>query len=146
MKLSLQTDYALRTLMFLASRDSTPDSERVNVGEVAGFFGISQTHVAKVANRLARLGLIRSIRGLGGGIELARAPDSVSVGEVVEAFEGEMHLLDCVNSKEELCVIQSFCKLKDVLSHAEQLQMNYLHSVTIADVLPTNRQIASIQP
>ena len=47
MRLSLQTDYALRTLMFLASRKDKP---RAKIADVAGFFGISEAHVARVVN------------------------------------------------------------------------------------------------
>src|SRR6056297_3032474 len=138
MRFALQTDYALRTLMFVASRN-----ERVKIDEVASLFGISRTHVAKVVNQLARLGYLRSIRGVDGGIELGAPPEQITVGEVVTAFEGGMHLLDCTGM-DGVCVIEGFCKLKTVLSEAERLQLDYLHSVTLADVLPTKRQLAKV--
>ena len=78
MRLALQTDLALRTLMYLAWR-----KERVKAADVTQFFDLSQAHVAKVVNQLARLGYIRSIRGVGGGIELIRDPEDIKVGEVV---------------------------------------------------------------
>lgn len=138
MKLTTQTDYALRTLMFLATRTS-----RANVADVASLFGISVSHVAKVVNLLARDGYVRSTRGVGGGIELAMSPDEIFVGEVIERVEHDMHLLSCVGS-DDSCVIRSFCKLKDVLAQAERLQMEYLNSITLADVVPTRRQLNSV--
>ena len=138
MRLSLQTDYALRTLMYLAARE-----ERATVDSVATFYGISAAHVARVVNLLARLGYVRSIRGIGGGIELARRPEAVPLGDVILAFEGNMHLLECV-SAENVCVIESFCRLKKVLAEAERLQLEYLKSQTLADVLPTRRQLARV--
>lgn len=135
MRLALQTDFALRTLMYVATR-----GERVKASDVASFFDISSAHVAKVVNQLARLGYLRSVRGIGGGIELSRDAREISVGEVVMAFEGNMHLLDCV-SMQNVCVIESFCKLKDVLSEAERIQFEYLSSVSLADVLPKSKQI-----
>ena len=60
MRLSLHTDYALRTLMYLASQRG-----RCHVADVAGFFRISKDHVAKVVQRLAHEGLVRSVRGVG---------------------------------------------------------------------------------
>jgi Rrf2 family nitric oxide-sensitive transcriptional repressor len=135
MRLSLQTDYALRTLMYLAT---VPD--RATVADVAGLFGISGHHVAKVVQQLARLGFVRSLRGRGGGISLARPAGEIRVGEVIAAFEGNMHLLECVGT-DGVCVIESFCKLKRVLADAEDLQMNYLNDITLADVLPTKRQL-----
>lgn len=138
MPLTTQTDYALRTLMYLSARTG-----RATIGDVAGLFGISTHHVAKVVNQLSRYGYIRSVRGIGGGIELAREPDEVSIGEVVERFEGSLHLLDCV-ATENVCSIQSFCKLKGVLAEAERIQREYLNSVTLADVSPTRRQLAKV--
>ncbi len=130
MRLSLQTDYALRTLMYLASVSS-----RATIAEVAEFFQIPAPNVAKVVNQLARLDYVRSVRGIGGGIELAAATDEITVGEIVEAFEGSMHLLECVGT-EQVCVIQSYCKLRNVLARAEQVQVDYLKSVKLSDVLP----------
>ncbi|RMG39973.1 MAG: Rrf2 family transcriptional regulator [Planctomycetota bacterium] len=140
MKLSLQTDFALRTLMLLATWQ-----RRATVAEIAAFFGISQAHVARVVNLLARHGFIRSIRGVGGGIELNRSPESVTIGEVIAAFEGNLHLLDCVGS-EGVCLIESFCKLRGVLRQAERVQWEYLNSVTLQDVLPTPRQLQRVKP
>ena len=139
MRLALQTDYALRTLMYLAAVKS-----RATVGQVADFYGISQAHVAKVVNQLARFGFVRSIRGVGGGIELIGSPTDVRVGAVVTAFEGNLHLLDCVGA-EGVCVIEQFCRLKKVLSEAERLQIDYLNGVTLADVVPTKRQIVGVE-
>lgn len=138
MRLALHTDFALRTLMFLATRGG-----RATAAEVARFYRISGPHVAKVVNQLSRLGFLRSIRGIGGGIELSRPADQIRVGEVIMACEGNMHLLECVGT-ERVCVIQSFCKLLDVLAEAERVQLEYLNGVTLADVLPTKRQFQRV--
>ena len=124
--------------MYLATRQ-----HRATVAEVANFFEISNAHVAKVVNQLARLVFVRSIREIGGGIELARTPDRTSIGEVLSAFEGNMYLFDCVGV-EGFCVIESFCKLKKGLAEAERMQLEYLNSITLADVLPTKRQITRV--
>ncbi|QDT27683.1 RrF2 family transcriptional regulator [Gimesia panareensis] len=138
MQLTMQTDYALRTLMYLASR-----SDRATVADVATLFDISSNHVAKVVNLLSRFGYIRSVRGLGGGIELAVPLEEIRLGEVIERFEGNLHLLDCVGT-ENVCVIQPFCKLKGVLAEAERIQLDYLNSVTLADVAPSSRQLKRV--
>jgi Rrf2 family nitric oxide-sensitive transcriptional repressor len=138
MRLTTYTDYALRTLMFLAS-----SGERGTVADVANLFGISASHVAKVVNQLARLGYVRSIRGIGGGIELARPPEAIRLGTLIESLEGNMHLLECVDA-DNLCAIQPFCRLKGVLAEAERLQMEYLNTLTLLDIVPTRRQLASV--
>ncbi len=139
MRLTTYTDFALRMLMYLSTR-----SERTTASQVAQMYGVSSNHMAKVVNQLARLGYVRSIRGIGGGIELALpAEEEIRIGEVIEAVEGNMHLLECV-STEDVCVIESFCKLRGVLREAERVQMEYLKSVTLADDSPTSRQFSRI--
>jgi len=134
-RLAMQTDFALRTLMFLALQE-----QRSRVADVAAFYGISAPHVAKVVNSLSRLGLVRSIRGAGGGIELARNAEEISVGDVILAFEGNLHLLECVGTP-DVCAIQRFCPLLNVLAEAERRQVEYLNSVTLADVLPRKQHV-----
>jgi Rrf2 family nitric oxide-sensitive transcriptional repressor len=48
--------------------------------------------------------------------------------------------------RDGVCVIEGFCKLKRVLAEAERVQMDYLNGVTLADVLPTRRQLRSVGP
>ncbi|EMI54859.1 RrF2 family transcriptional regulator [Rhodopirellula sallentina] len=139
MKLTTQTDYALRTLMFLATRDT-----RSKVADIANLFAISTNHVAKVVNLLARAGYVHSTRGIGGGIELALDPVDISVGEVIQLMESDTHLLSCVGT-DDSCLIHSFCKLKKVLSEAERVQQEYLHGVTLAEVIPTRRQFNRVE-
>tara|TARA_B100000809_G_scaffold232058_1_gene247660 strand:- start:842 stop:1297 length:456 start_codon:yes stop_codon:yes gene_type:complete len=130
MKLSLQTDFALRTLIYAAFKQ-----ERIKISEIAQFFDISKAHIAKVVNLLSRHGYIRSIRGLGGGLELAKPADQISVGEIVRCVEGTTHLLECMSIR-NVCAIQHFCNLKNILFEAERIQQDYLLSKSIADVVP----------
>lgn len=131
MKLAMQTDYALRTLLYLASKPG-----RSTVAEVSAFYGISANHLGKVVHQLGRLGLVRNVRGPGGGIDLARLPAEITVGGVVRDFEGRnVHLLDCVDTP-DVCVIQPGCALRGVLAEAERRQMEYLDGVTLAALVP----------
>ena len=139
MKLTTQTDYALRTLMFLATQSS-----RSKVADIAQLFGISVNHVGKVVNLLAREGYIRSTRGVGGGIELAQPPHDISIGAVIACMESNLHLLACVGA-DDSCAIHGFCKLKGVLAEAERIQREYLDGVTLADIAPTARQLQLVQ-
>lgn len=139
MRLALHTDYALRTLIYLAGQ-----ARRGTVAEIAEFFRISRDHVAKVVHRLGKLGYVRSIRGVGGGVELARAAEQISIGEVVLAFEGNMHLLECVGV-DDVCVIQPDCRLRGVLAEAERVQMEYLRGVKLSDVVTPGGQLVELQ-
>ncbi|HZN34492.1 MAG TPA: Rrf2 family transcriptional regulator [Pirellulaceae bacterium] len=138
MRLALHTDYALRTLLYLAGNPG-----RASVGQVAEFFRISRDHVAKVVQALVRHGYVRSIRGLGGGIELARRPEEIVIGRVILDFEGHLHLLECVGV-ENVCTIQPGCRLRSVLAHAERLQVEYLNSVRLTEVVRPGGKLLEI--
>lgn len=128
-RLNLSTDYALRTLLYLAREAEAHASCR----EVAEFYGISGDHVSKVVQHLAHAGLVRAGRGRGGGLRLGRAPERITVGEVVELFEGPVSLLECV-SREGVCRIQPGCRLRALLEGAGARLMAELKSVTLADL------------
>lgn len=129
-RLSLATDYALRTLLILAAR---PD-EQISTREVAEFYGISADHVSKVVQQLAHAGMVRAGRGRGGGLRLGRPADQISIGEVVELFEGPVTLLDCVSSS-GVCVIQPGCRLRTVLKRAGDRLAEDLRGVTLAELV-----------
>jgi Rrf2 family nitric oxide-sensitive transcriptional repressor len=118
--------------------------ERATIRQVADLFRISADHVAKVVLHLNRLGYVRSVRGVGGGIELGRPATEIRIGEVISAFEGAVHLLECIG-REGVCTIEDFCKLKRVLAQAERIQREYLNGITLQDVLPTRQQLRSVQ-
>lgn len=83
MQLTLFTDYALRSLIYLAAH---PDKAS-NVKEIAEHYGISRNHLVKVAHKMATLGLIESSKGKGGGIRLASDPADMRLGDIVRLME-----------------------------------------------------------
>jgi Rrf2 family transcriptional regulator, nitric oxide-sensitive transcriptional repressor len=141
MRLALHTDYALRTLMYLVGI-----RQRATIGQIADFYGISKDHLAKVVQRLVRLGWVRSVRGIGGGVELAVSPESITLGAAIQQLEGSMQLLECVTAQSQVCVIQTACRLRRVLGEAERIQMEYLNSVKLSDVAKPGMKLNSTPP
>ncbi|MEW5792532.1 MAG: RrF2 family transcriptional regulator [Pseudomonadota bacterium] len=131
MHLTLYTDYALRVLIYLGrQRDLL-----TTTSEIARYHGISKNHLIKVVHRLGNWGYIRSVRGRGGGIQLARAPEAINVGEVVRRAEEDLHLVDCFGSCSRRCVIEHSCALKGALHEALEQFLAVLDRYTLADFL-----------
>lgn len=137
MQLLTYTDYALRVLLYVASQPGRP----VPTSRVAEAFGVSSEHVAKAAKALTRLGYLRSTRGVGGGIQLARSAKSITVGEVVRAFEEGRHPVPCLAATSDpRCVIAPACRLREALARAEAAFYRELDGSTLADLV-ANRPV-----
>ena len=91
MKLRIQTDYALRTLILLGCED-----RKMTAKEIADAFLISKDHLVKVIQQLSRLGYLRAIPGRNGGVVLAKDASRILVRQVVEEMEGRAGILSCV--------------------------------------------------
>ena len=83
MKLSTFTDYSLRVLIYLAAQPG----RRATIAEIAASFEVSQHHLTKVVHFLGKQGWLATVRGKGGGLGLAQAPQALKVGQVVRATE-----------------------------------------------------------
>ena len=130
LKLTLFTDYSMRVLLYLGAR---PD-RLCSIAEVARAYGISQNHLMKVANQLARAGYIESVRGRLGGIRLGRPAEAINIGELVRHTEDEVDLADCGG-----CLIAPACGLTGMLKEAMAGFFAVLDRYTLADLL-TRRQ------
>lgn len=136
MRLTLWTDYALRTLIYVganAGRLST-------IGEIAEGFDISNAHLMKVVNKLAQQGYLITLRGKGGGIKLGRPPDEIRVGAVVRDTEDELAVVGCL-AHTGFCRIDGCCVLRDALRKATQAFLTTLDAYTLADLLAPHARL-----
>jgi len=131
MHLTDHTDFGLRLLMTLGAR--APG--RISARELAEAHGISFSHVQKVVQSLESEGFVETFRGRGGGVTLARAPDEITIGEVVRALEPHLHLVRCFQPGESGCVLAGGCALTGVLKRARSAFMRELDEATLGELL-----------
>ncbi|HYC05229.1 MAG TPA: Rrf2 family transcriptional regulator [Azospirillaceae bacterium] len=130
MRLTVQTDYSLRVLLYLGLR---PD-RLCSIREIAGAYGISENHLMKVVHRLGLFGFVRTVRGRNGGLALARPAADLGVGEVVRRTEEDMVLVECF-SPDGKCPISGACTLQGVLDEALAAFLAVLDRYTLADLM-----------
>ncbi|EKE04714.1 MAG: transcriptional regulator, BadM/Rrf2 family [uncultured bacterium] len=94
-KISEAATLALHTMYFL----SITTDRLVSTKEIATTFSISENHLAKVLQRLAKTGLVDSIRGPKGGFNLGKSSDEITLLQIYEAIEGPLELSDCLLDK-----------------------------------------------
>lgn len=129
MRLMAFTDYGLRVLMRLA----VEPARVVTTEQIADEHGISRHHLVKVVRELAEAGFIRTQRGIGGGMKLARPADEITVGEVVRLLESRQALVECCRADGGDCILNPGCRLKGRLMRAQAAFLADLDRSTLAD-------------
>lgn len=137
MRMTLHTDYALRMLIYAATR---PD-RACTVSDVAEAYGLSRNHLLKVAQTLREHGFIETTRGRSGGIRLERDPASIGIGTLVRLIEEDFSLVECMQAKGGNCVISPCCELKAMFSEALAAWLAVLDRYTLADIVRNRRQL-----
>lgn len=139
MALTTFSDYSLRILIFLA----VSGARRVSAREIAGRYGISAHHVAKVAKWLAREGFVEARRGRGGGLRLARPAEDLSVGDVLRRSERGHQPVACMRPGGH-CMIDGACGLAPALAEAREAFFAVLDRHTLADAAARRGGIARL--
>ena len=107
MRLSNLADYAIITLCQAATHCG---DGRVSAAELAAETGLPVPTVQRLVSRLTAAGLLRSVRGVGGGLQLGRPAAAINVADIVEAVEGPIALTACSDARE--CEHEEGCTMK----------------------------------
>lgn len=138
MRLTQFTDYGLRVLMYLASRED----EFVTTEVLAGVFRVSQEHLLKVVRRLCDLGYIEAKRGAHGGVRFVPSTRESSVGSIVRNLEPQL-LVECFDPASNTCPILPICGLSSLLMRANDAFFEELESVRIGELVrPSSMRLA----
>ncbi|RZU74519.1 BadM/Rrf2 family transcriptional regulator [Micromonospora kangleipakensis] len=127
MKLNRSTDMAMRIAMLTAA-----SSARTTVDELATQLALPRSHVAKVVQRLQRIGVLVTIRGRSGGVAFAERAGELTVGHVVRAFEGDAEVVAC---EQPACPLLAGCRLRGELRRAQAAFLGVLDGVRLGDLV-----------
>jgi FeS assembly SUF system regulator len=109
MRLSNMADYAV-VVMSAASRHC--GSARVSATDLAAETGLALPTTQKLVSILTKAGLLRSARGTGGGIMLARPAAAITLADIIEAVEGPIALTSCVDTGNHSCAMEGSCHVQ----------------------------------
>lgn len=134
MRLTTYTDYALRTLMYLAAnRDRL-----VTIQDIADAHDIAKNHLTKVVHQLGIMGVVESLRGRNGGLRLGKEPEQINIGAVVRSTEPDFYMAECFDPGKSHCIMSSACSLKDVLNDATTAYLAVLDGITLDYLMKTS--------
>lgn len=130
MQLNRRTDYALRTLLFLAMSSE----ERLStIDEISAAFHIKRDHLIKIVNKLSKLQYVTTQRGKGGGIKINPKTLESSIYEIITHFESTLQVIDC---DQPACPIKGICRLNAILNEATLNFNEVLRKYKIKNILP----------
>lgn len=131
MRLTRAAEYAIRCILYLAKKGKGVPASRKDIAEHAE---IPPHFLAKIAQDLARAGLIEIRQGAKGGFSLIREPGDITLLEVVETMIGEIYLNDCV-ARPSSCNILNACAVHKVWLQARRQLRDTLRAVTFDQLI-----------
>lgn len=137
MKISTKGRYGLRILVDLALHSG--QNPRL-MRDIAQSEQISEKYISRLVIALRRAGLVSSVRGAKGGLQIAKSPDRITLLEIVEAMEGTISIVDCVMAAEG-CPRSAFCGTHGIWGQLNTDIRNLMGKITLEDIIKENRDI-----
>ena len=131
MKLTQFTNFAIRILIYAGLKRTSPSS----LPEIAKAYGISHDHIKKVALELIHLGVLQSVRGRNGGVQLSCSPETLVIGDIVGKLENTQSFVECFDERTNTCPLIEHCIFRRALQRAISAFYEELNKYTLADLI-----------
>ena len=141
MKLSTKGRYGLRALIDLAQHSGP---EPVSITSISDRQGISERYLEQLMSMMKKAGLIKSIRGAGGGYVLAKDLEDISVGDVLRALEGSLEPVECsALHPDEGCKAADICVTKYVWQRINESINQTVDEIKLSQLVGEGRKVGS---
>jgi len=143
MKLSVRGEYALRAMQVLA-RDFQDDDSVVRIQEISDKQNIPKRILEQILNDLKSAGLVMSKRGVAGGYRLKRAPQHITLAEIIRHIEGPLAPVSCVSEKyyeKCSCPDESRCAIRSVMKEVRDSIVQVMEATTLGHLADRARKL-----
>jgi len=113
----------------------------VTVGQAAEHGGMSRNHLMKISQHLSQLGYINTVRGKGGGMQLALDPITIMLGDVISETERTLEIIRCERGE---CPVTGSCAFKTALMDARDRFVETLNNVSLPDITANSDQLSRL--
>lgn len=138
MKVSTKGDYGIRALIELTHHYG--EAKPMQSSEIAARQNIPESYLEQLLTTLRKAGFIRSVRGPQGGHALVRDPAELKVSEVIEALEGAIMPIDCLDPSSS-CSRNSGCAQREMWDQVREAILQVLDNTTIRDLAERDRAV-----
>lgn len=132
MRLTKQTNYAIRMMMYCGAREPGALSR---VQEIAKAYGVSELFLFKILQPLVEARLMETVRGRKGGVRLARPAGDITLYEIVRVTEENFAMAECFENDTAECPLIDSCSLNAALYKALNAFFAVLQQYTIEDLV-----------
>lgn len=126
---STRTRYGLRFLLRLA--EGQKENKLVSVEKIAEIESISQAYLEQIIRALRPLGILKAVRGVGGGFSLCKKPEEINLEDVFSHLEGNISIVRCLT---EYCPREDCCTTKKFWKDFDEHTRTYLRAKTLKDL------------
>lgn len=137
MKLSTRSRYGTRMMLDMAQHCNEGP---VQIGDIARRQGISVKYLEQLIIPLKKANYVKSVRGPKGGHMLAKSPEQITVGEIVNLLEGGIDLTDCIENP-DTCNRSSSCLTRAIWQEATKAMYDKLNSMTLSEMIKWGKSI-----
>lgn len=131
MRLTRQTNYAMRILMYCAANDGRLS----RIPEIAAAYTVSELFLFKILQPLVEHGLVETVRGRNGGVRLGKPAEAITLFDVVRVTEENFAMAECFENDATECPLIDSCALNSALREALNAFFAVLARYSIADLV-----------
>src|SRR5438067_4214594 len=142
LKVSRKTEYAMRAMVELAIRSAKDGDVLVSARSIAEAQHIPLRFLEQQLGTLHKVGLVESFRGAGGGCRLARDASKIRVADVVDAIEGAMYPMSCLDQEDHACFQDSRCGLQELWGDVHLAIRQVFEKTTVAELAERHQKVA----
>lgn len=139
MKISTKGRYSLRMMLDLSIRYDS--GEFISLKDISDRQNISKKYLEQLVPFLNRSGLLLTNRGNAGGYRLNRHPSEITIYDVLQSAEGSLCPVSCVECSPHGCENRNDCLTLPIWEGLNDVITNYLHSISLEDVLKNKERI-----
>ncbi len=140
MRLSSMADYAVVTMCAAARHCGFA---RVSASDLAAETGLPLPTVQKLVSTLSKAGLLKAMRGAGGGIQLSRPAAAITLADIVEAIEGPIALTACVEDGRHDCGLEASCSVRPHWGMVNKAMRGALAQVRLSELARLKESVAA---
>ena len=141
LQLTARGNYGILALFYIAQHAR---GQFISIDEISAQSGIPKPYLGKILQDFCRGGILLSRRGSGGGFMLSRAPELISLRDIIEVIEGKIYMVNCLIDAAQ-CGQAETCPISPIWGEIQKFIMGIIANITLDDILNPAKKAKMLQ-